>query len=97
MTTIAVALGVALLCAAYQLGYSSGHNAGINEGKQLGKREGAMRGFAVGYDRGKRERTEDAADKTEEADKAGNSLLPIFVFLMVVTVIGLTLASRIVR
>lgn len=73
----------------YYAGFSVGKTEGQDEGHARGKKEGAVRAFAVGYDRGKREREEeDQDDGEEEAPSDGASLL-VFCLLVLGTVTAL--------
>lgn len=91
---LVVVAGISLLV--YLVGFSAGQHEGHEQGRSKGKKEGSVRAFAVGYDRGKREReAEEEEDDGEEGEPDG----PRFAVLVLValgTVVLLTLI-RVVR
>lgn len=91
---LVVLVGVCLV--AYLLGFSAGkdegHTKGHDEGRQKGKKEGAVRAFAVGYDRGKREREEEEGGNEDDGDRASDGPSWLVVLLLILgTVAVLTL------
>ena len=56
LASLALVILAGLCLVAYLFGYEAGKQAGREAGHESGKKEGAVRAFAVGYDRGKRER-----------------------------------------
>ena len=91
-----VVAGVGLI--AYLFGYSTGqqkgHSAGHDQGHAEGKKEGAVRAFAVGYDRGKREREagEEEETKHDSADTSRPSIV-MMLFLVVSTFVILQIIA----
>ena len=80
----------------YYAGFSVGRSEGQDEGHARGKKEGAVRAFAVGYDRGKREREpEDEGDDDEGKPNDGPSFV-VFCLLVAGTVAAL-LVVQLVR
>lgn len=83
--------------AAYLFGYEAGKRVGRqqghDEGHQRGKKEGAVRAFAVGYERGKREREEPEEEEDEKVAKPARPSLAMFFFLAVTTVLLLSLCA----
>ena len=59
LASLALVVLAGLCLVAYLFGYEAGRSAGQDEGHKKGKKDGAVRAFAVGYDRGKRERGDD--------------------------------------
>lgn len=79
--SLALILLVAMVLFAYSAGFSEGKSEGSDEGHARGKKEGAVRAFAVGYDRGKRERNDDEDDDDEQSSPTGDGA-SIVVFLV---------------
>lgn len=91
---LVVLVGVCLV--AYLLGFSAGkdegRSEGHDEGRQKGKKEGAVRAFAVGYDRGKREREEEEDGDEGDDDTAADRPSWLVILLLILgTVAVLTL------
>lgn len=94
LVSLALVITVALLYLAYVLGFSVGKTTGRDEGHERGKQEGAVRAFAVGYDRGRRERDND--DDQEGATPSGDRpSLVVFVVLVLATFFALIVAQMI--
>jgi len=96
--TLVVISGLCLVV--YLLGFTAGENegrsVGRDEGHQQGKKDGAVRAFAVGYDRGRRERAEEEGkEEDDEPVVTSGPNLTIAVTLAVVTVLALTILQRV--
>lgn len=99
---LVVISGVCLV--AYLLGFNAGrdegHNQGHSEGREQGKKEGSVRAFAVGFDRGKRQALaeKEAGDGNDKGADDNNRLsLSAFIFIIILTVIVLTLFGAVQR
>ena len=81
--------------AAYLFGYAAGmqrgQDEGREEGRESGKKEGAVRAFAVGYDRGRRERDEGEDPEADDRKLANRPSFVVFLFVAVTTVLLLSL------
>lgn len=71
----------------YEAGREVGRKEGHDEGHRQGKQDGAVKAFAVGYDRGKRER-DDEEEHVEETPQQ-----PSFIFLAFVALVTALLLS----
>jgi Flp pilus assembly protein TadB len=87
--SLALILVVAIILFAYSAGFSEGKTEGQGEGHARGKKEGAVRAFAVGYDRGKRERDDDDEDEEESAPSQDGASIVMFLVLALGTFIML--------
>jgi flagellar basal body-associated protein FliL len=92
LVSLAAVVLAGLCLIAYLFGFSVGQDQGRDEGQKKGKEEGAVRAFAVGYDRGKRERAKEKEEKDKKRS-ADNPNLIISLLLVVGTVIVLTLVG----
>lgn len=88
LASLALVVLAGLCLVAYLFGYEAGRSAGQDEGHKKGKKDGAVRAFAVGYDRGKRER----GDDEDEEDYSGPSWIVLLTIAlataMVLTLVG---------
>lgn len=68
-TTIAIFVAIAAIgmLIAYQLGFAAGKQEGFDSGRKEGKKEASVKAFAVGYDRGRRDRESQKSD--DEGDE----------------------------
>lgn len=90
LASLALVVVAGLCLVAYLFGYEAGRLAGQDEGHKRGKKDGAVRAFAVGYDRGKRERGEDEEDEIEEQSGPSWS---VFLVIALATAMLLTLVG----
>ena len=85
-TAVLIAV-VAGLLVAYLAGHAAGKREGFREGQNSGKKEAAMKAYAVGFDRGKRQREEGSDATRDETQPRGCSA--VFFLLGLTTVVCL--------
>jgi hypothetical protein len=90
LVSLALVVVIGIVLFVYLIGFSAGQDDGHERGRATGKKEGSVRAFAVGYDRGKRER-ESQDDEEEPGSKPEGPRLAVLVLLALGTVVLLTL------